>query len=174
MILSQEYLKFRLRYDPLTGVFSPKNKMGRNKKYHDSSNFKKLGTYDISNGYYRISINGKSHRASRLAWLYMTGKWPTSILDHIDTDRGNNIFSNLREGTRKDNSRNANPWSTKNVPYKGVGIKHSRYSSRIRVDGKLINIGYFQSAVQAALAYDDAAIKYFKEFAFLNFPELKR
>lgn len=46
-------------------------------------------------GYRYVDIDGESYRADKLAWLYMTGEWPDELV-HVDGDKGNNVFANLR------------------------------------------------------------------------------
>ena len=46
-----------------------------------------------------------------------------------------------------------------------------KWTAQIKVDGKHIHLGYFQSEKEAAKAYDKAALKYFGEFANPNFKE---
>jgi hypothetical protein len=58
--------------------------------------------------------------------------------------------------------------------YKGVTLttgqhRNKPYQARIRVDKRLIHLGYFETAKEAALAYDEAAIAYHKEDAKTNF-----
>lgn len=90
--------------------------------------------------------------------------------DHIDGDGLNNQRSNLRICTRRQNSRNQKKQKGSTSKYKGIywNRRECRWMSRIRVDGTLIYLGMFDSEADAALAYNDAATKYFKEFALLN------
>jgi hypothetical protein len=56
---------------------------------------------------------------------------------------------------------------------KGVGLatpKSTTFRARIRVNGTQIAIGKFPTAIEAARAYDRAAVEHFGEFARLNFP----
>lgn len=58
-------------------------------------------------GYVTIKLNGEEHAAHRLIWLMMTGSWPEHDVDHIDGDRSNNRWDNLRAATRRQNAVNA-------------------------------------------------------------------
>jgi hypothetical protein len=91
-------------------------------------------------------------------------------VDHIDHNGFNNQKSNLRICSHIQNSRNRIMYKNKIVPYKGVSIRkeNKKYRSRIRVNKKLINLGEYSNSVDAAKAYNEAAIKYFGEFACLN------
>lgn len=57
--------------------------------------------------------------------------------------------------------------------YRGVSrcSKDGRFQSRIRVGAKVIYLGRFKNEVQAARAYDVAAIQYHEKRACLNFPD---
>jgi len=81
---------------------------------------------NIHQGYRRIKINGEHYFAHRLAWLFMTGNWPDAEIDHINHDRDDNRFSNLRAATRIENSKNIKRSSNgKSVIY-GVTWSESR------------------------------------------------
>lgn len=60
--------------------------------------------------YCKARIDGKYYTVSRLAFLFMTGKWPEHFADHIDGDMHNNKWANLRDATREMNAAN-NPRS---------------------------------------------------------------
>ena len=88
--------------------------------------------------------------------------------DHINGDKLDNQKQNLRHITNKDNIRRRGG----NKRYTGVytrKLKSSvRYQSYIRVDGKLIFIGYFDTQEEAARAYNKKAKEYHGEYAYQN------
>ena len=89
-------------------------------------------------------------------------------IDHIDRNGMNNQKNNLRVCNRTQNMRNRKSWSSSG--YLGVHINKEKYIlAHIRIDGKCIHLGTFKTKIEAAKAYDIAAIKYFGEFANLNF-----
>lgn len=98
--------------------------------------------------------------------------YPKMFLDHRDRDRLNNQKSNLRPCTQKENSRNRGPRRRSKSGYKGVHWNKSshKWHAQIEVDGKNIYLGLFSNIEEAAKAYDRAALKYFQEFAYVNFP----
>jgi HNH endonuclease len=54
-------------------------------------------------GYHQIRIGGRPYSASRLAWLYMTGKWPNSEISYINGKPSDTRWANLREVTSSQN-----------------------------------------------------------------------
>ncbi len=94
-----------------------------------------------------------------------------AFVDHTDHNKLNNNVGNLRWCTRSENNRNTTKRSdTMSSSYKGVSwFKHQRkWCARIYVNCKRQCLGYFDSEVQAAVAYNNAAIHHFTEFACLN------
>jgi hypothetical protein len=87
-------------------------------------------------------------------------------VDHIDCDGLNNSFSNLRLATRSHNNANGRKRLSCSSSYKGVNWLKSRGKWRVRV--KHFHIGCFVNEIDAARAYDEAAKKYFGEYARLN------
>lgn len=57
--------------------------------------------------------------------------------------------------------------------YCGVYIKRNKYTSKITINYKNINLGDYNTETNAAKAYDLAAIQYFGNNCNLNFPELR-
>lgn len=95
-------------------------------------------------------------------------------VDHIDGNGLNNQRDNLRPVTNAQNcfnQRKKNGQSTSK--YKGVTLhkRDTRWYASIRFKGKLKHLGSFVSEIEAALAYDKAALDIFGEFARLNFPK---
>ncbi|MBA7691068.1 hypothetical protein ES703_99606 [subsurface metagenome] len=95
------------------------------------------------------------------------------ICDHIDHNGLHNRKGNLRLCTNAQNSYNQQACATGTSKYKGVCWHkcRSKWSARIRCDGKFYNLGDFDNEMEAAMAYDNKAAELFGEFAWLNFPE---
>jgi len=117
----------------------------------------------ISSGGYPKSDIGYLHRVIAKAQ-------DSQYVDHIDGDGLNNRKSNLRLCNSSENGKNTKRPSNNRSGYKGVhwhkGAKMWR--AQIRADDKRIHIGYFKDKVDAAIAYNKAALIYHGNFAALN------
>lgn len=92
--------------------------------------------------------------------------------DHIDRDGLNNRRGNLRPDPDRHNSANQRRRSDNTSGYKGVSFREDkgRWRTQIKVGGKVFHLGYYTDEIEAAEAYDRAALAAFGEFALLNFP----
>lgn len=163
--LTQERLKEVLHYDPETGDWTWLVRKA-NRIYAGS----KAGGVDTSEGYYKIGVDGRVHKAHRLAFLYMTGEYPKSQVDHINGEKSDNRWGNLREASPSENLRNVGAYSSNVSGLKGVSYrpKADMYLSRITVDGVTHYLGWFSCPREASHAYNKAAIQFHGEFAVLN------
>jgi hypothetical protein len=99
---------------------------------------------------------------------------PHLLVDHRNTTSLDNRRANLRLATCAQNSCNARrDKSNTYSQYRGVSFskRKQKFFAEIRINGKKTWLGYFNSDEDAARAYDNAARKYHKEFARLNFPD---
>lgn len=92
--------------------------------------------------------------------------------DHASGDTLDNRRSNLRPANSEQNARNRRISSLNKTGFKGVSVRADRetYLAAIRVGDKLIKLGTFSAAHEAARRYDAAARELFGVFATLNFP----
>jgi HNH endonuclease len=147
-MLTAEELRALLDYDPETGLFTRRTNTGT-AKVGDRAGYL---TGDIRHKIVAISVGNKSFKAHRLAWLHHYGKWPNGGIDHVDRDPTNNAISNLREATQLQNMANLGPCSG-STPWNG------RFRSQIRINGKNIHLGMFDTPEEATMAYRNAAAK---------------
>lgn len=162
--ITREQLKTLLDYNPETGKFIWKVDIN-NRHAGD------IAGCETTWGYNRICIYKREYRCARLAWLYMTGIWPTNEVDHKDRNRRNDSWSNLRQANRFENGSNRRNSLNNTSGYKGVvWLKHrNTWAARIRSNGKTRDVGYSKDPMIAAALYDSAAKMFHGDFCSLNF-----
>lgn len=155
-----EVLKSKLHYDPGTGVWTWLVSFNNGTVAGSRAG-------DIKrNGYRHIGVCGKRYLSSRLAWFYMTGKWPEEEIDHINGCPSDDRWSNLRAASRSQNLANTKLYQTSSVGFKGVtrnGI--GGYMAQITVNRKRMYLGTYRTPEKAHEAYKAAAKKYFGRFS---------
>lgn len=87
-------------------------------------------------------------------------------VDHKDRNGLNNQRSNLREATQTENLANRATWGTSK--FKGVSRSRGKWRAQISIDNKVRNLGQFTEEIEAARAYDRAALEQFGEFVLTN------
>lgn len=121
----------------------------------------------ISDGY--IVANGGKYVGNSLHRVIAerVGLDLSNHIDHEDGNKLNNHRYNLRPATYSQNLANSKRRSDNTSGFKGVGFykNYQKWTARIRVKGKSIHLGYFNSPKEAHKAYCEAAIKYFGKFA---------
>ena len=91
-------------------------------------------------------------------------------VDHINGDKTDNRRENLRLANKSQNGANRSKQKGCSSEYKGVYKPTKKWRATIMVNGKRIHLGYFIDEMDAASAYDEAAMEHFGDFAKLNFP----
>lgn len=97
-----------------------------------------------------------------------------SEVDHINHNGLDNRRDNLRVCSRHQNQANARPGVDQTSKYKGVYFKKARahqstpWIAQIQVNNQQVHLGCFDTAEAAARAYNEAALKYFGDFALIN------
>jgi hypothetical protein len=92
------------------------------------------------------------------------------ITDHVNGNTLDNRKSNLRICSFSDNNKNRKISKNNSTGYKGVVYdkRNKKFIAKIGLNKKQIYLGYYIDPIDAARAYNAAAIKYFGEFANLN------
>lgn len=126
--------------------------------------------WHICSGYARLNSNVGVDGERFLHRIIAKRMGLSDEVDHEDNNTLNCQRTNLRQATRSQNGANRKKFHFGYSRYKGVSwhTKHQKWCVQIRVNGKLKNIGYFDSELDAAKKYNQAAKMYFKEFASLN------
>lgn len=101
--------------------------------------------------------------------LVMSREKGTEI-DHRNRDGLDNVRQNLRKATRSQNISNSGLRKNNTSGYKGVCFlrRERKWVAAIGFNSRTIFLGHFETALEAAKAYNRAAVKYHGEFAFLN------
>ena len=154
----EEYIIENFHYTTETGILW--KRFSRYWKECGSSN---------GRGYLAVSVCGKYKLVHQIGFFLMMGRWAKQI-DHIDRNKSNNIWINLRECTASENKANSTKQSNNTSGFKGVHwVKRAnKFRAKIQFQKKLIHIGYFDTAEEAAAAYNTKAIELNGEFAGIN------
>lgn len=126
--------------------------------------------YVDNNGYVRAEYGGRKNKKSVYLHRVITDAKKGQVVDHINGDKLDNRKCNLRMCTQKQNSRNSRIVKVKTSKYKGVHYDKSRkkWAAKIKVDYKDKFLGRFDNEIDAAKEYNNAAKKYFGQYAVLN------
>ena len=165
--LSQMRLRSLLDYDAETGRFiwmERPEKTRYDRAWNAKHASKPAGGIDFR-GYHVIRVDRVLYGAHRLAWLYVTGEFPGEI-DHINRDRADNRFSNLRACSHAENTRNTTLRKDNAAGLKGV---HRHYDGRWRASiahsGRRHHLGVYATPDEAHKAYCAAALSLHGLFA---------
>ena len=128
--ITLNYVRQVLSYCPITGVFVWKERKTRQGLIGCVAG--SIG----SHGYLAIGVFNRKRLAHRLAWFYTTGSWPKLHIDHIDGNKRNNCFANLREIDRFGNMQNMRrPTKVNKAGFLGVSAHQGRWIVQLMVRG---------------------------------------
>lgn len=159
-----QMLRDCVTYDPDTGLFygeyTTKSGKVMPRKF----------TYVNRDGYLDVGMFKRRFLLHRLAWFLFYGSWPNGILDHINRVKTDNRIANLRLATFSQNVANQDLSSRNKTGFRGVSFnkKANKFQASIGINNKVKYLGVFDTAIDAALAYDDACKKTFGAFAVPN------
>lgn len=157
-VTTQALLKEFFSYDKETGLFT---------RLKTTSKAAKRGSIAggvTKAGYIIIAVGKNRHYAHRLAWLYETGELPINQIDHINHNKSDNRFCNLREATASQNACNIVS-KRNNAGVKGVTINaHGKFHAQI-VKDKVLYQDAFNTLEEAAAFITDLRSKLHGEFA---------
>lgn len=160
--LTADRLRALLDYDPETGVFRWRVQRQKHKAGAVAGVVNRAG-------YRRIKTGGVNYSAHRLAFLWVTGAWPTDEVDHVNGTKDDNRWANLRAATHSQNQWNRTAYRNNTSGHKGVFRRERRgrvfYSVRIRAHGAAKHLGDFADIESAQQAYAAEAARLHGVFA---------
>ncbi len=123
-------------------------------------------------GYLAVLIEKQLCYLHRLAIVAVTGDQPNGQVDHINGNRLDNRWCNLRVCVANRQQWNMKKRKDGSSRFKGVtwNKEIQRWRANLRVNGKVIYGGVHTNEEAAARRYDDLARRYFGQFACVNFP----
>ena len=143
-----EHLRASFIYDTQTGFFT----WVTHKRRPDLVGKRAGSAHDM--GYWTIAIHNRKQLAHRLVWAYMTGEWPTQHIDHINGDKQDNRFCNLRQVSRHGNLQNMRKATRANkVGLLGVSAHQGKWRAQIMVNGVITRKAGFNTPEEAHEAY---------------------
>jgi hypothetical protein len=153
---TQKYLNSILRYDFKTGFLYRKVRTANCVQIGD-----KAGHLSFR-GYIRLKVKGKQYYAHRIIWCMINGLFPINQIDHQNHIRTDNRIENLKLATNQENCKNRtisilNTSGTIGVTWNKANKK---WNARVTINGKRINLGYFEDKEDAIKARAKGNIKY--------------
>lgn len=171
--LTAERLRELFLYDPETGIFTWRVRTAGSRREAGE----RAGHEFRESGYRCITVKRRRYREHRAAWLYMTGRWPSDRIDHINGNTRDNRFCNLREVTDAGNNHNRHRAQSNNrFGLHGVYVHpKGKFLAHIRVNKKKIHLGSFDTPGEAEAAYMAAKLIHHPEYVpgFHNKPSEK-
>lgn len=139
-------------YDAATGVLTNKVRRARAAPGQAAGFLRK-------DGYLTVAVDGTHYLVHRIIWLWGAGEWPTEQIDHIDSDRANNRWANLREASPQQNNINKRISRANSSGVKGAVFhpQSGKWRARVQRSGKQVQIGMFETPELAGAAYLVAA-----------------
>jgi HNH endonuclease/AP2 domain len=153
-MMTPEYVRELLEYDPITGVFTWRKSRSKISPGQVAGNVSRYRT---------IKIDRKHYLAHRLAWFVTFGEWPPNQIDHINGVRDDNRLINLRLATQSENNVNAQTPKNK-TGFRGVAPHRRKWSAKIRINGRKQHLGLFDTPEEAYRCYCAAAQRIYGEF----------
>ena len=163
-MLTADQLKAMMSYDPETGSFTRLVTRVHNAKSGTTT----AGCVNKHTGYRVFNIGGKVYYAHRLAWLYMMGNWPVLEIDHINGNRSDNRWVNLRIATCQQNRRNRDAMSTNTSGHRGVSKSSAGgkpWRAFVTINKRYVSLGQFDTFEAAVSARLDGERRYYGDFA---------
>ena len=155
--MTQELLMQFTHYDPNTGVLKRTHAMSSSHKIYA----KEFIPQSTTLGYRTISLFKTPHMIHRLAFLYMNGVFPNEV-DHINGERLDNRWCNLREVDARGNRMNRGLPSNNRSGVMGVYYypRYDKWEVTITNEGKHMYLGRYAKFEDAVKVRLEAEVKY--------------
>jgi len=163
--LTAEMVRRALDYDPVTGLLSWRHRDDVLPRVNKRLAGKPAGCPDGQYGYLSVRLHDCPYQAHRLIWLHVTGEWPADILDHVDGNPLNNVWSNLRPATRAENNRNRRTRREDGRLKGTLPASRGRWRAVIMLGRENHNLGTFSTQEEAHATYIEAAKRLHGGFA---------
>jgi hypothetical protein len=158
-MIKRERLMEIVSYDTETGDFTYRINKGIRKAGMKAGSL-------MTDGYWRLRLDGHEYRAHRLAWLYAYGVWPEMNIDHMNLNKLDNRLANLRLATVSQNTANQSLSKKSTSGFKGVTLHAGgKWQASIKSMCKFYYLGLFENPEDAHAAYIAAAKELFGKFA---------
>ena len=172
--ITPDILRSLIDYDPQTGSLIWKTRtpdMFRGQKQDPRHSCRVWNTANAGqpalaclngNGYLHGAVFGIPMTAHQVAWAIHHGVFPEHGIDHINGDRLDNRAANLRDVPDAENAKNQkiNARNTSGVAGVSYFARTGKWVAMIKGDGKVRNLGYFDTLEEAAAAREEAKIRY--------------
>ena len=128
-----------------------------------------------SHGYLAVSLSKKGIQTKCCIHKLLAQEWVANpdgkkCVDHIDGDKLNNHWENLRWATYSENGRNRAKRANATSSYYGVCWHkgHGKWTAQIEIEGKRTCLGFYTNEKEAAQVFNKSAIENYGEYARLN------
>lgn len=131
-------------YDPNAGTIHTKKPQGKH-------SFGDVVGFPTTSGYIAVSAGRDQLYAHRVAWYLQTGRHPVEQVDHINGNKHDNRWCNLREASNGQNSMNRKKLSNNTSGFKNVDFHKASGKWRARVREAKVEkcAGYFDTPEEA-------------------------
>ncbi len=173
MEITREYLSECFSYDKKTGFLHWKVRpVGhfKNERAMNAINSKmagRLAQSSLNGRYHLVAVNSKFYLCHRIVWFLHHGAWPDEDIDHINGNKVDNRIENLRPVSRSQNMSNVGMQKNNKSGFIGVfwETRAGKWKAVVAKNKKNISLGLFECPVEAAIAYNEAALKYHGSYA---------